>query len=57
MLRRTIGILRIKNAMLPQIVPCPSRQITAFQRHAGFCFAQRLLCEKCPFGWLCTKAS
>ena len=39
------------------IFPSSPRTATASHVHMGFCLAQRLLCAKLPFGWLCTNAS
>ena len=50
-------MVRIRKAMLPRIRPSAPRETMARHFHAGFCLAQRELCAKCPFGWLCTNAS
>ena len=49
------GTLRVMRAREPLIFPSSPRTATASHVHMGFCLAQRLLCAKLPFGWLCTK--
>ena len=51
------GTLRVMRAREPLIFPSSPRTATASHVHMGFCLAQRLLCAKLPFGWLCTNAS
>ena len=51
------GTLRVMRASEPLIFPLSPRTAMASHVHMGFCLAQRLLCAKWPFGWLCKNAS